>query len=64
MISTVEEVLILKFPFGPRTFSVLLSNGVQFFFSLRHDQISYLLTPVFIVLDFYWMKTFFMISVC
>ena len=57
--ASVQEVLILKFPFGARTFSVLLSNGSQFFFSLRHDQISYLLTTMFVVLDFYWMQTFF-----
>lgn len=57
--ASVQEVLILKFPFGAWTLSVLLSNGAQFFFSLRHDQISYLLTPMFVVLDFYWMQTFF-----
>ena len=28
----VQEVLILKFPFGAWMLSVLLSNGAQFFF--------------------------------
>ena len=30
--ASVQEVLILKFPFGAWTLSVLLSNGAQFFF--------------------------------
>ena len=52
--ASVQEVLILKFPFGARTFSVPLSNGAQFF--LVWGMIK---SPMFVVLDIYWMKTFF-----